>query len=79
MDCHPCSLVGIAKHLDTRTDRQPILVYELSDRVLVYSYVILGDFTRNKALSRLFQIIISSEILQSYEKLRILAYVCCFM
>lgn len=33
--CHPCTLVGIAKHLNTRTDRQPT-IYELSP-CLVYS------------------------------------------
>ena len=34
VDCHPCFLVGIAKHLNTRLDSQPT---DMSCLCLVYS------------------------------------------
>lgn len=44
----PCTLVGIAKRLDIRTDRQPTYMSCLP--CLAYPLVRFGDFTRSEAL-----------------------------
>ncbi|MCI6200570.1 MAG: hypothetical protein MR645_00330 [Paraprevotella sp.] len=47
MDCHPRTLVGIAKRPNTRTDRQPTYMSCSVPRV---SFGEIGDFTRSEAL-----------------------------
>lgn len=72
MDCHPRTLVGIAKHLDMRTDKQPT-IYELSP-CLAYPLMRFGDFTRSEHYLY-FQKLRPVERCKDSEKIRIFAEV----